>query len=89
MTQSCRYEYVTSGRKRVFLIKERVAPGGRRFALIYMTFDGSFEGRIYTHGEDCKSGELAKCCTENYEICAITETLPRTQVLVDEELGLL
>ena len=73
----------------MFFMKERVARDGRRFGLIYMTTDGSFEGRIYTHREDCKPGKVTECCTHNYEVCAITQTLPRTLILVDEELGLL
>jgi len=58
-------------------------------ALIYMTPDGSFEGRIYSHGAECRSAGSVKCCTKEYAVCATTETLPRTQALVDEELGLL
>jgi hypothetical protein len=70
-------------------MKESIAPDRRRFAQIWMTFDGSFEGRIYTHHETCQPNGQTKCCTDQYEVCGVTETLLRIEMLVNEELDLL
>ena len=73
----------------LFLMKESIAPDRRRFAQIWMTFDGSFEGRIYRHREACQPNGRSTCCIDQYEVCGVTETLPRIEMLVDEELDLL
>ncbi len=73
----------------VFFMKESLAPDRRRFAQIWMNFDGSFEGRVHTHRETCKPNGRSNCCLDQYEVCGVTETLPRIETLVDEELGLL
>lgn len=68
----------------MFLVEER--RNGQRRAEIYMRPDGLFEGRIYrpipeTAGETNRE-------KADFEICGVTETLPRVESLVDEELGL-
>ncbi|PWT95547.1 MAG: hypothetical protein C5B55_01160 [Blastocatellia bacterium] len=64
----------------MFLVEEK-QNGGRR-AEIYMRSDGLFEGRIYCE-PDAYSG-----VPEDFVVCGVTETLPRVESLVDEELGL-
>ncbi len=59
----------------MFLVEEK--QNGQRRAEIYMRPDGTFEGRIYRPEAE-----------EEFEICGVTETLPRVETLVDEELGL-
>jgi hypothetical protein len=46
-----------------------------------MRDDGLFEGRIYRSGS-------GKPEDEDFEVCGLTETLPRIEAIVDEELGL-
>jgi hypothetical protein len=48
--------------------------------------DGLFEGRIYRQTSET-AGETIRAKAE-FEICGVTETLPRVETLVDEELGL-
>ena len=62
----------------MFLVEQKEI-GGRR-AEIYMREDGLFEGRIYR--QEAKPGE------GTFEVCGVTETLPRVETIVDEELGL-
>jgi hypothetical protein len=57
----------------MFLVEER--RNGSRRAKIYMRPDGLFEGRIYPQEVD-----------EEFEVCGVTETLPRVETLVEEEL---
>jgi hypothetical protein len=65
----------------MFLVEEK-QNGGRR-AEIYMRPDGLFEGRIYRQPyRDAHSHD------PEFEICAVTETLPRVETIIDEELGL-
>ncbi|MGH9968840.1 MAG: hypothetical protein ACREBG_13640 [Pyrinomonadaceae bacterium] len=59
--------------KEMFLVEER--RNGDRRAEIYMRPDGLFEGRIYRQEVDLE-----------FEVCGVTETLPRVETLVDEEL---
>jgi hypothetical protein len=66
----------------MFLVEEK--RNGQRRAEIYMRPDGLFEGRIYRPAPDC--GQRLR--TDEFEVCGITETLPRVETLVDEELGL-
>ena len=68
----------------MFLVQEK--QNGQRRAEIYMRPDGLFEGRIYRQQSETGSG-LAQGNAE-FEICGVTETLPRVELLVDEELGL-
>ncbi|HEY7783536.1 MAG TPA: hypothetical protein VIB00_02345 [Pyrinomonadaceae bacterium] len=69
----------------MFLVEEK--RNGPRRAEIYMREDGLFEGRIY-RGSGEATGARAASATEDFEICGVTETLPRVETLVDEELGL-
>jgi hypothetical protein len=68
----------------MFLVEER--RNGQRRAEIYMRPDGLFEGRIYRQTSETAS-EAMRAQAE-FEICGVTETLPRVETLVDEELGL-
>jgi hypothetical protein len=68
----------------MFLVEQK-QNGGRR-AEIYMRPDGLFEGRIYRQSEPAAGPSVH--ATSEFEICGITETLPRVEALVDEELGL-
>jgi hypothetical protein len=69
----------------MFLVEQK-RNGGRR-AEIYMRPDGLFEGRIYRQDSDGKDGQSQTAGAE-FEVCAVTETLPRVETIVDEELGL-
>lgn len=57
----------------MFLVEE--SRNGDRRAKIYMRPDGLFEGRIYRQEVDVE-----------FEVCGVTETLPRVKTLVEEEL---
>lgn len=59
----------------MFFVEER--RNGECRAEIYMRDDGLFEGRIYRQAP-----------TDEFEVCGVTETLPRVEMIVDEELGL-
>lgn len=64
----------------MFLVGEKKSLSARCSAEIYMRDDGLFEGRI--HRTDPGGAE------ESFEVCGVTETLPRIEAIVDEELGL-
>lgn len=68
----------------MFLVEER--RNGQRRAEIYMRPDGLFEGRIYRQASETVSESIR--ANEDFEICGVTETLPRVQTLVNENLGL-
>jgi hypothetical protein len=68
----------------MFLVEER--RNGQRRAEIYMRPDGLFEGRIYR--QTTESADETMRAKAEFEICGVTETLPRVETLVDEELGL-
>ena len=69
----------------MFLVEEKTSPNGQCSALIYMRPDGLFEGRIHRkRDQDAGADRWAN----DYEVCAVTETLPRAKTIVDEELGL-
>lgn len=68
----------------MFLVEER--RNGQRRAEIYMRPDGLFEGRIYRR--ECEMPGQPLRASEEFDICGVTETLPRVETLVDEELGL-
>jgi hypothetical protein len=72
------------GGEKMFLVEER--RNGQRRAAIYMRPDGLFEGRIYRQTSDTASESIR--AKAEFEICGVTETLPRVETLVDEELGL-
>ncbi len=68
----------------MFLVEER--RNGQRLAEILMRPDGLFEGRIY-HQTSETASEVIRSNAE-FELCGVTETLSRVEILVDEELGL-
>ena len=68
----------------MFLVEEKTSLDAHCSAKIYMRDDGLFEGRIYRMG----SGSQAGGANEEFEVCGLTETLPRIETIVDEELGL-
>ncbi len=68
----------------MFLVEER--QNGECRAEIYMRPDGLFEGRIYR--QTSKTTTEANRAKGEFEVCGLTETLPRLKTLVDEELGL-
>ena len=71
----------------MFLVEEKISPDGQRCAEIYMRTDGLFEGRIYSIA--LATGSLNPGRGEvEFEVCGVTETLPRAQTIVYEELGL-
>jgi hypothetical protein len=49
--------------------------------------DGLFEGRIYRPDAETADGQSMRSTSE-FEVCGVTETLPRVESIVDEELGL-
>jgi hypothetical protein len=74
-------------RERMFLIEKKTSPNGQRRAEIYMRPDGLFEGRIYTL-ESATGRPQPRRREAEFEVCGVTETLPRAQTIVYEELGL-
>lgn len=70
----------------MFLMEEKASPNGECFAAIYMRADGLFEGRI--HRKLNSDMQTSDAWSDDYEICALTETLPRARTIVYEELGL-
>jgi hypothetical protein len=71
----------------MFLVEKKMAPNGQRRAEIYMRPDGLFEGRIY-HLESATGSPQPGRREAAFEVCGVTETLPRAQTIVYEELGL-
>ena len=71
----------------MFLVEKKMSPNGQRCAEIYMRPDGLFEGRIYSLTSTTSNPQPGKGETE-FEVCGVTETLPRAQTIVYEELGL-
>lgn len=77
----------------MLLIEERKAADRKSLGQIHMLEDGTFEGRIYhfrpsVAPDGQQSGRQASGTpVPNYEVCAITETLPRAQTILYEELG--
>lgn len=65
----------------MFLVEEK--RNGERRAEIYMRPDGLFEGRIYQPASQSSANP-----PQDFVVCGVTETLPRVETLVDEELGL-
>ncbi len=71
----------------MLLVEEKVSPNGQSRAEIYMRSDGLFEGRIYRLESQIESREPMQRGSD-FEVCGVTETLPRAQTIVYEELGL-
>jgi hypothetical protein len=69
------------------LLEEKTSPYGRCSAGIYMRPDRLNEGRT-----DCREspapGQPAKRMRAGVEVCGVTETLPRLETIVKEELEL-
>lgn len=68
----------------MFLVEEKKSLNARCSAEIYMRDDGLFEGRIHR----MESGQQTDSANRDFEVCGVTETLPRIEAIVDEELGL-
>jgi hypothetical protein len=68
----------------MLLVEEKVSPNGQSRAEIHMRSDGLFEGRIYRLESPIDSLRRGS----DFEVCGVTETLPRAQTIVYEELGL-
>ena len=71
----------------MLLVEEKVSPNGQSRAEIYMRSDGLFEGRIYRLKSQIESRGPMRSGSD-FEVCGVTETLPRAQTIVYEELGL-
>jgi hypothetical protein len=77
----------------MLLIEERKAADRESLGQIHMLEDGMFEGRIYrtepfADPDGQQSGRQASgAAVPNYEVCALTETLPRAQTILYGELG--
>jgi hypothetical protein len=85
-------EAQTDGEKEMsfpVLIEEFVGPKGRGHAMILMREDGAFEGLILRTD---RAAQLDHGCwehrIEDYEVCAVSETLLPVEELINEELGL-
>ena len=63
----------------MFLVEEKSSADSQRIAAIYMRPDGLFEGRIFCPADGSDDA---------FEVCGVTETLPRMETIVDEALGL-
>jgi hypothetical protein len=74
----------------MYLVETVTTPDSQRLARIYMRDDGLFEGRVY--GQSCEAETVnhnnPEQDDESFEVCALTETLPRARTIVYEELGL-
>jgi hypothetical protein len=68
----------------MFLVEEKKSLDARCSAEIYMRDDGLFEGRIHR----MRSGKQGDGANGDFQVCGVTETLPRIEAIVDEELGL-
>jgi hypothetical protein len=74
-----------TGRETMFLIEEKMSANGERYGEIYMRPDGLFEGRIYRLEAARDDPQVGR--GEAINVCGVTETLPRAQAIVYEELG--
>ncbi|HKE60181.1 MAG TPA: hypothetical protein VKB46_25895 [Pyrinomonadaceae bacterium] len=71
------------------LIEEKISRGGQRLGAIYMRDDGLFEGHLHSRRDLSEDhGSMVTRWSDDYEVCALTETLPRAEMIVDEELDL-
>ena len=71
----------------MLLVEKKSSPNGQSRAEIYIRTDGLFEGRIYRLKSQVESQSSGRPSAD-FEVCAVTETLPRAQTIVYEELGL-
>ena len=71
------------------LIQEFVGPNGKGHGMILMRADGAFEGlvlrmeRAIEQHHECWEHRI-----EDYEVCAVSETLLPVEEMINEELGL-
>jgi|GraSoiStandDraft_32_1057276.scaffolds.fasta_scaffold279808_1 hypothetical protein len=69
------------------LIEEAVGPNGKGHAVILMREDGAFELRVLRKE---RATDLEHTCwerrIEDYDLCAVTETLSALENLISEEL---
>jgi hypothetical protein len=72
----------------MFKIEESTSPDGECRGVIFMRPDGSFEGRIYRRGVFAVTHAHQSKEDEQFQVCALTETLTRARTIVYEELGL-
>ena len=72
----------------MFKIEELSSREGECRAVIFMRLDGSFEGRIYRQQLCGKTLALQSKEEEGFHVCALTETLARARMIVNEELSL-
>jgi len=73
----------------MFLMEKAESPGQERLAIIYMRSDGLFEGHIHRKGESVADRTpVLNTWSNDYEVCALTETLSAAKTIVYEELGL-
>lgn len=71
------------------LIQEFVGPNGRGHAMILMREDGAFEGLILRRERVTqREHESWEHRIEDYEVCAVSETLCPVEEMISEELGL-
>lgn len=70
----------------MFLIEKAVSAGQERLAMIYMRSDGLFEGHIHRKSDSAGTPVL-NTWSNDYEVCALTETLSAAKTIVYEELG--
>ena len=70
------------------LIEEAVGPSGKGHAMILMRADGNFELRVLRTGRAAEQEHASwEHRIEDYELCAVTETLSAVENLLSEELG--
>jgi hypothetical protein len=73
----------------MFLVEEKASPNGQTRGVIYMRPDGLFEGHIHCRRGMAGGNDMVLSgWSDDYQVCAVTETLPRAKAIVDEELGL-
>jgi len=71
------------------LIQEFVGPNGRGHGMILMRADGAFEGLILRRERAAQQEhECWEHRIEDYEVCAVSETLTPVEEMITEELGL-
>ena len=70
------------------LIEEAVGPNGKGHAMILMRADGNFELRVLRIGRAAQLQHASwEHRIEDYELCAVTETLSALENMLSEELG--
>ncbi len=71
------------------LIEEFVGPNGKGHGMILMREDGAFEGLVLRTERAVQQEHASwEHRIEDYEVCAVSETLPPVEEMISEELGL-